>query len=152
MNETYYIRVMGKANIPERLEIGHKGCCEWQGSVNMQGYAIYNNKYVHRLVYAYHFGVIPVGLVIDHICRNRRCVNPKHLRAVSRIVNCMENSIAPFAINAKKTHCPQGHEYTVANTYWHSRKGRMSNRDCKLCTLRRNTKFRRNTKYRYARK
>ena len=56
-------------------------------------------------------GEIPAGMVIDHMCRVRSCVNPDHLRLVTRRVNCTENSVSPAALNRLKTHCPRGHAY-----------------------------------------
>ncbi|MEU5322933.1 HNH endonuclease signature motif containing protein [Streptomyces sp. NPDC021056] len=79
---------------------------------------------------------IPAGLVIDHLCRNRRCVNPGHLE----VVTLAENTRRGFGIstfNALKTHCPQGHPYSVENTYIHPRN---SARICRACARERDRK------------
>lgn len=68
------------------------------------------------------------GPVLDHICRVRECVNPEHLRAVTERENILAG-IGPSAINARKTHCPRGHEYTAENTVTNSR----GCRECRTC-------------------
>jgi hypothetical protein len=82
----------------------------------------------HRVSYALSIGQIPDGLTLDHLCRNRGCVNPCHLDAVTNRVNCMRGE-SFSALNARKTHCKHGHEFTEKNTY------RMpnGNRACKAC-------------------
>src|ERR1700745_534406 len=64
------------------------GCWEWDATINSsQGYAMIMVKgkrvLAHRFSYEYHVGPIPTGLQLDHLCRNRSCVNPSHLEAVS---------------------------------------------------------------------
>lgn len=63
------------------------GCVVWQGGGSSNGYGKVRYQgatwYVHRLAYALHYGGIPEGLIIDHRCRNRRCINPDHLRAAT---------------------------------------------------------------------
>lgn len=82
----------------------------------------------HRIAYSEIAGDIPAGLVLDHVCRVRACVNPDHLRPVSDRVNILAG-IAPAAINARKTHCKRGHSLVdESNVY---RRGRM--RVCKAC-------------------
>ncbi|GAA4237618.1 hypothetical protein GCM10022254_50190 [Actinomadura meridiana] len=69
---------------------------------------------------------IPEGLTIDHLCRTTLCVRPDHLDPVpNRINNLRRNSLS--ALNARKTRCPQGHEYTLENTYL----GRNGSRECR---------------------
>lgn len=69
----------------------------------------------HRYAYELAKGPIPEGLDIDHLCRVRACCNPDHLEAVTRQVNVLRGA-GPSAQQARWTHCPQGHEFTEANT------------------------------------
>lgn len=71
--------------------------------------------FAHRFSYIIHKGEIPKGFVIDHLCRNTLCVNPDHLEAVTHRENLLRG-IGHTAINANKTKCLRGHEYTPENT------------------------------------
>jgi hypothetical protein len=109
------------------------GCWEWKAKSFVSGYGGFpingKVKIASRLSYQYFYGVgIPEGMVIDHICRNRPCVRPDHLRIVTTRINAIENSTAPSALNAIKTHCPRGHEYNEVNTYYGS-----NGRCCRKC-------------------
>lgn len=95
-------------------------CWLWLAPKDKDGYARIRIKskliYVHRISYKLLVGPIPDGLTIDHLCRNRACVNPKHLESVTHRTNVLRG-FNPTAINARKTHCIHGHEFTPANTY-----------------------------------
>lgn len=115
----------------------NSGCWIWLGQMNrrngygrVEAWVGSTKRYlrIHRVAYMAHKGPIAEGLVIDHICRNRLCVNPDHLRAVLPITNKMENSEWAPALNAMKTHCKRGHEFTADNTSVY--RGR---RTCRTC-------------------
>lgn len=95
-------------------------CLVWTGCTNSKGYgSIWTRdgmKLAHRIAYELAVGPIPDGLVIDHLCRNRRCVHVPHLEVVTRGENTLRSPINFAAINARKTHCIRGHEFTAANT------------------------------------
>ena len=89
-----------------RVQIGAPDeCWEWMGSHTTAGYGnlrVAPNKtdYAHRVSYRLTHGEIPNGLDIDHLCRNRTCVNPGHLEAVTRLIN-VRRGAATFAFNGK---------------------------------------------------
>lgn len=99
---------------------GENGCLVFTGHKN-NGYARihFNGKprNAHRMVYIAAYGEPPEGYQIDHICKNRACVNLEHLRAVTRWFNIIMNSDSPSAINARKTHCSNcGGEFVKGNS------------------------------------
>lgn len=108
-------------------------CWLWEGYVDAHGYgyAAYQGKNhrAHRHVYELLVGEIPKGLVLDHLCRVRNCVNPDHLEPVTHKENLMRGYTHARA-NSEKTHCAQGHEYTPENTYREKLQ-----RVCKTCKI-----------------
>lgn len=93
------------------------GCWVWTGKINKFGYGYFQidratSARAHRFAYEQWAGAIPDGLVIDHLCRNRACVNPDHLEPVTQA----ENTARGLLWQSQKTHCPAGHEYSLDNT------------------------------------
>lgn len=108
-------------------------CWEWTGAKTSGGYGHFWVNPVrvvcHRYAYEQLVGQIPEGLQLDHLCRNRACVNPNHLEPVTQQVNILRGfSIATS--NRLKTHCPKGHPYSAENTYIHPKN---NGRICRTC-------------------
>lgn len=136
-------RFMMKVSIP--CISGHvvkSPCWEWVGSKQKKGYGLFKQgkhggtTLAHRISYEIFSGVkVPDNLTIDHLCRNRECVNPAHLE----VVTLQENQARRVLV----THCPRGHEYTDDNTYVYTRKNRihkttnknLQDKTCKKCEL-----------------
>lgn len=112
----------------------HDDCWLWTGHTVGAGYGHFNQggekrmMLAHRWAYEALVAEIPDGLVLDHLCMVKTCVNPSHLEPVTQAVNIERN---PNTINktcVEVTHCPQGHEYTEATTRLYRGK-----RHCRPC-------------------
>ena len=108
-------------------------CWEGLGSDHGNGYRTVRiagkNRYLHRVAYAAFVGPIPVGLVIDHLCRNRACWNPSHLEPVTNEENILRGGSAP-AENARKVSCPKcGSDYFPDGRYRRCRACRQATRN-----------------------
>lgn len=107
------------------------GCREWQKAVARSGYGVIHHKrramLAHRLAYWAFKGSITGLLVVDHMCQNRKCVEPSHLRLLTAAENMS------LARTARKTHCRHGHRLTDDNvTVFTDRKGN-PHRQCRTC-------------------
>lgn len=89
------------------FHIAESGCWQWD-VLNEAGYGTFAGRGAHRVIYELVRGRLTDGLVLDHLCRNRGCVNPFHLEEVTQHINTMRG-LAPTAINAKKVYCDSGH-------------------------------------------
>lgn len=103
-------------------------CWLWTGALDADGYGRWDVAYkhwrAHRYAWVLEHGEVTPGLVLDHICRVRACVNPAHLREVTDGEN-VRAGIGPTAINARKTRCIRNHEFDGA--------GKNGNRTCSRC-------------------
>lgn len=135
-----------------KFDIQENGCWIWNASKTNNGYSQlrsrvhkFHGNSGHRFSYIYHKGEIPKGLEIDHLCRNRDCVNPEHLEAVTSSVNHLRGDGMKIwgKKNREKTHCPQGHIYSPENTYVLTYGG-YTRRHCKICTKARDLRTRKN--------
>lgn len=126
-------------------KIDDSDCWEWLGQLNTNGYGVVylsriecnepnrRLKMAHRIAYEFMVGPIPHTLTIDHLCKNTRCVNPRHMEPVTRGENTLRGNTTS-AKNKMKVYCPKGHMYSESNTYLHKRKNNTISRDCKICT------------------
>lgn len=118
-------------NFVGHISLEENGCWNWIGADNCK-YGIFTidgkNVLAHRWAYEFHKGPIPKGLEIDHLCRNKFCVNPEHLEAVTAKENVRRAE--KHRIRKKLTHCRKGHELTPDNI---SMSGKW--RTCKLCRM-----------------
>ena len=112
------------ANDPRIEMVPESGCWVWMRHVwPKTGYgcasmAKGHNVLAHRAFFEQANGPIPDGLVLDHVCRVRSCVNPAHLRAVTQRENLLAVGSMGFSgRNAAKTECPKcGRPFTLIGT------------------------------------
>jgi len=146
----------------KRISVVASGCWNWTGVLDRDGYARFhkskNQHRAHRVSYEFHNGAIPQGLTIDHLCKNKGCVNPEHLEAVTKEENASRHNAEGYkkwwstlsnkdkvkfieksskkaskVAAAKKltaTHCRRGHEWKPETTYIVPSTG---HRRCNVC-------------------
>jgi HNH endonuclease len=116
------------------------GCWLWTEALDSDGYSRIwypperRTRPAHRVLYEMTYGiVVDPEWHLDHLCRVRSCVNPKHLEAVTEIENIRRGNSGKH--QAARTHCPQGHPYNLENTYIGKQsKGRKGfGRQCRVC-------------------
>ncbi len=128
---------MTRPTLRERFDakhtpVPHAGCWLWLAALGTKGYGMFRTPKgvmrAHCFSYELHRGDIPEGLLLDHKCRTRSCVNPWHLEPVTSRENTLRGD-GPSARNARKTHCPRGHAYNAENTIFTSDRRRR----CRIC-------------------
>ena len=106
--------------LSERYEVDDKGCWMWSGATDKDGYGLFSVNRKHFRAHRYFFEFwnstrIPPGMVIDHLCNRKRCVNPAHMRITTNRENILRSPHSPSAINARRTECKNGHPLSGDN-------------------------------------
>jgi HNH endonuclease len=111
-------------------------CWNWT-AMTRDGYGMFRFKSgprgtmgAHRFAYLHCIGFIPEGLEVDHLCRNRSCVNPQHFEIVPKRINILRG-IGRAAMQARRTHCPKGHPLEGENLQPSKLRG--GHRHCRIC-------------------
>jgi hypothetical protein len=124
------------------------GCWPWSGARNRDGYGNVKvngrTRSAHRVAWELLRGEIPDGLELDHLCRNRACVNPWHLEPVTKYINWERGAIGA---RSRRNHCKHGHEFIAENTSWQMDAGRLRRR-CRTCNRNRYDPSARRARYR----
>lgn len=127
------------ADIYSRAVEDSAGCWVWQGWKD-NGYGRIRSKgqvyKVHRVSYEYLVHEIPDGLVIDHLCSNRSCINPYHMEPVTQAINAARVDQTP---KMNGTHCGNQHPLDIDNVYMYQ-----GLRKCKTCRRDTQRRFREN--------
>lgn len=132
-----YNRLFTKAQLArfmKHVQFDTNGCWYWLAFKEGNGYPRFSGfyeasgeQYAHRLAYINWIAPIPDDKEIDHLCRNRSCVNPFHLEVVTRKVN-MERSA-----RGMQTHCKKGHALSGENMRYEATSAGLKSRRCKTC-------------------
>lgn len=108
------------------------GCWNWTAAVSATyGQFWFDGRQwlAHRASFVLHGQCIPDGMQLDHLCRNRLCVNPAHLEPVTARENQARAGMPIARLHASKTQCKNGHAFDAANTYVTAR----GFRQCRTC-------------------
>ena len=109
LTEDEYERFIGKT------ETTNSGCLIWTGPLDKDGYGTFylrrKGRRAHRVAWFNMNGPIEEGMVINHVCRNRACVNHQHLKIMTAAENNFKDSTSIPYINSQKTHCKNGHPF-----------------------------------------
>jgi len=94
------------------------GCWLWSGTHNQYGYGKFQQRAAHRIIYGYYFGAVSDDLHLDHMCGNRGCVNPYHLRPVTPKQNA-EHFVTE--LRSSNTSGVRGVSYDKSRRRWRAR-------------------------------
>ncbi len=118
-------------------------CWIFQGNVNPNGYGYKWSRLkagmttAHRAYYHEYIGTVGDDdeLILDHLCRNKLCVNPDHMDIVDHSENALRGLAGHDRGSQQRsiTICPSGHEYTPSNTATRTRPNGKTYRSCREC-------------------
>jgi hypothetical protein len=133
LNRIFLARFFSKIEVSKTNFYRGVPCWEWTAFIHPTGYSLYNATGVgafgvHRLFYWWFVGPIPEGLVCDHLCRVRHCINPIHIEAVTMKENTARRVVTCKPGPPRNTHCKYGHEITGTNLIIESGRPR-----CRTC-------------------
>lgn len=127
-----YVELSLKERFLPHIQIIDNGCWNWTNGRDKEGYGFFcfNGKTMraHRFIFQYYLNVENTSAVVDHICRNTSCVNPKHLEFVTVTENTLRGNNFS-AINSRKTNCIHGHPLNGDNLYVKPK----GERQCRMC-------------------
>ena len=134
MPRGFYTRPHYVDRVLAKVKVHPLGCWEYTGKLKRDGYAAVwtgsASMQVHRAVYFDFVGPVPDGLVLDHLCMNKRCVNPAHLEPVTTAENTRRAAAAGLMKQQPASHCKRGHPLSGDNLYV---RPRGYPRECRIC-------------------
>ena len=137
----------------EMVQFKETGCWEWSVKDKANGYGVltisHKSHRAHRWIYEKLVGPIKPPLVLDHLCKNKICVNPEHLEPVTTKTNTLRG-ISFSAQNAKKLFCPKGHPYSGKNLLKTKTKTGVERRHCRECMRANHRDYMRNRRAAFA--
>lgn len=106
-------------------------CMLWEGATQSKGYGCVTDGHgssvlIHRKVWEESRGPIPEGMTIDHLCRQKTCINPDHMEVVTRAENVRRE-------HAARTHCNANHPLSGENVRLYTRSNGLTYRVCRAC-------------------